>query len=252
MPFASVIKVTHRDHHKGASDGVEVVYDGTLNKYMAGDRERPARRAWNHPCVIVRRENDDVWLLAMTTFKGRMLEEKLAKYPVETQRYIAKGVVPLFPALTHPLVKEGDRRYRVLTMQDKEIGKLKDIGGYVKLRTVYRMDWRDLQTFNGRNRCLDEESTARLVGLVRSVCELDWAKDGAKVAGVQKVAGKKEIVKKKVVEKEATTTKIKKKATPGPKAGKHINKVMKSTSKGQPVKKVKQKLEIASVRLRKS
>lgn len=182
MPFASVIKVTHRDHHKGASDGVEVIYEASQKsqtKYSAGDNERPRRRAWNHPCVIVRKEQSDVWILGMTTYKGRTLEEKLAKYPLETRRRHAKAVVPMAPTTGHMLAKEGDKRYKPLLLQ-RTSSKAKEVGGYVKLSTVYKMDWRDLQTFNGSNRCLDEESTARLVGLVGSVCGLEWAKVSTK------------------------------------------------------------------------
>ena len=180
MPFASVIKVTHRDHHKGASDGVEVTYDATQNvksKYMAGDSERPRRRAWNHPCVIVKRDGNDVWILGITSFKGRTLEEKLAKYPVATRRSIAKAIVPIAPtpANAHVLCKEGDKRYAPLTLEGDGTGSGraksagKEVGGYVKLSTVYKMDWRDLQRWSGGKRGLDEESTARLVRLVGTV-----------------------------------------------------------------------------------
>lgn len=130
MPFASVIKVTHRDHHKGASDGVEVVFDVSQSSnamYIAGDAERPRRRAWNHPCVIVRKEQNDVWILGLTTYKGRTLEEKLAKYPPETRRRHARAVVPLAPATGHILAKEGDKRYKPLTFERRTERKGKSV-----------------------------------------------------------------------------------------------------------------------------
>ena len=60
MPYASVIKVTHKDRHKGAGDGVEVI---------AGKEEgsRPGRRAWNHPAIIVKCEGEKVYLVAVST-----------------------------------------------------------------------------------------------------------------------------------------------------------------------------------------
>ena len=63
MPWASVIKITHRDYHKGNDDGVEVVWDRRNDYRERTDRDgkasglcmRPNRRAWNHPCLIVQR-----------------------------------------------------------------------------------------------------------------------------------------------------------------------------------------------------
>ena len=202
MPFASVIKVTHRDHHKGASDGVEVVYDAAQNSkqnHMSGDTERPRRRAWNHPCVIVRKEGNDVWILGITSFKGRTLEEKLAKYPVGTRRSIAKTIVPIAPtpANARVLCREGDKRYAPLTLEGDGNGNGKGVGGYVKLSTVYKMDWRDLQRWSGGKRGLDEESMARLVRL--------WS--------AAEKFGKKNDVREQARQKQDVTEKAKKQQT---------------------------------------
>ena len=206
----------------------------TKSKCMAGDGERPRRRAWNHPCVIVRRENNDVWILGLTTYKGRTLEEKLAKYPLETRRKIACWVVPIHPSPAHLLAKDGDVQYQPLTFGEVS-GKGKGVGGYVKLSTLYKMDWRDLQTFNGSQRCLDEQSTARLVWLVGDVCGQKWAK--GKLRDVVKQTAKKEVGKKKAVQ----TPK-----RPGPMRGKQGSRVKKSRLRVQRVKNVKQKLENAA------
>lgn len=119
----------------------------------------------------------------------------------------------------------------------------------MKLDTVYKMDWRDLQAFNGSKKCLDEESTARLVGLVGSVCGLEWAKMQVKDVVTQDV--KKEAPKKEVT-KIAMQKEVKRKAPASPKEGKQPKRAMKSTFKVRPAKHAKQKLEIATIRLRKS
>ena len=208
MPFASVIKVTHRDHHKGASDGVEVVYDAAQNSkhnHVPVVTERPRRRAWNHPCVIVRKEGNDVWILGITSFKGRTLEEKLEKYPVATRRSIAKAIVPIAPspANVHVLCKEGDKRYAPLTLEGDGSGSGtgksagRGVGGYVKLSTVYKMDWRDLQRWSGGKRGLDEESMARLVRL----------------SSAAEKFGKKNDVREQATQKQDVTEKAKKQQT---------------------------------------
>ena len=258
MPSASVIKVTHRDHHKGASDGVEVVFDVSQNshaKYTSGAAERPRRRAWNHPCVIVRKEQNDVWILGLTTYKGRTLEEKLAKYLLETRRRHARAVVPLASALATAtaqiLAREGDKRYRPLTFEQADGGgKGREVGGYVRLDTLYKMDWRDLQVFNnGNKRCLDVESIARLVGLVGWVCGFEWAK--RQVKDVQTQDSTKEAPEKEVA-KVAVQKEAERKAPARPKEGKQPKTAMKSSFRARTVKNGKQKLEIAAVRLRKS
>ena len=60
MPYASVIKVTHKDRHQGASDGVEVI----AGKGRGG---RPGRKAWNHPAIIVKCEGEKVYIVAVST-----------------------------------------------------------------------------------------------------------------------------------------------------------------------------------------
>ena len=160
--------------------------------------DRPRRRAWNHPCVIVKKEGNDVWILGLTSFKGRELDEKLEKYPLETRRKIARGIVGIASSSSHGpdkknahiLAREGDEKYQDLLIENKtcssggeegttsqrtpKASKSRAIGGYVKLTTVYKMDWRDLQRWNGGDKCLDDESTARLVGLIGQVCGKGW------------------------------------------------------------------------------
>ena len=82
MPWATVIQVLHRDHHKGKGDGVCVLGEtgrgkGAGNVKGKGDGEgqeegnmRPGRRAWNHPVVILKRSaaEDRVFLVAVRSF----------------------------------------------------------------------------------------------------------------------------------------------------------------------------------------
>ena len=176
---------------------MQVILDGSCPK-TEDKGDRPRRRAWNHPCVIVKKEGNDVWILGLTSFKGRGLDEKLEKYPIETRRKIARGIVGIASSSSHGpdkknahiLAREGDEKYQDLLIENKtcssggeegttsqrtpKASKSRAIGGYVKLSTVYKMDWRDLQTWNGGDKCLDDESTARLVGLIGQVCGKGW------------------------------------------------------------------------------
>lgn len=63
MPWAGVIKVTHKDRHRGSHDGVKIV-----GKCQS---ERPGRRAWNHPVVIVKRKGERVLVLAVRPTTGK-------------------------------------------------------------------------------------------------------------------------------------------------------------------------------------
>lgn len=160
MPWAGVIKVTHRDHHKGASDGVEVL--------GAEQGERPGRRAWNHPVVVLQRRGERVWVGAMTSFKGRSLARKFGKYGEKTRARLLREVLPVSPCEDHPFAKR-DKEYRGLTL---EKGRRMNRAGYVKLGEVYAMDWRDLQRFDRKSMralCLDGDSVQRLLRLFKKV-----------------------------------------------------------------------------------
>lgn len=199
MPWAGVIKVTHRDFHKGGKkgggDGVEVIGGGatTAAKKPAAaskggegggavreeddeegaseqqQQQRPGRRAWNHPVIVLKRDGERVWVLAMTTYKGRSLEQKVAKYGEKTRRRLLKEVLPILPTDDHPLVRLGQKEYRGLKLDgDGRTHKM----GYIKLGEVYAMDWRDLQRYgreSKRRYCLDKESAERLLRVFRNV-----------------------------------------------------------------------------------
>jgi hypothetical protein len=200
LPFATVIDVTRRDHCKGsAHKGVEVVYDRcailkALKKRLKKEQveaqsersgPRPAQKFWNQPCLIIGRENEKVWILPMASFKGKSLDEKIQKYPEHTRKVIASGVIGLSSFGSHPLRRAGDQRYRPLNLVNGA-GMNGAKNTYVKLDAVVKLDWRDLQIWPDRrtgadpqqSRMLDEESTARLLGLVKSVCGGAW--DGAR------------------------------------------------------------------------
>lgn len=160
MPWAGVIKVTHRDHHKGASDGVEVL--------GAEEGERPGRRAWNHPVVVLKRREERVWVVAMTSFKGRSLAKKFGKYGEKTRARLLREVLPIWPSNDHPFAKK-DKEYKGLTLEN---GRRLNKAGYVKLGEVYAMDWRDLQRFDRnsmRQLCLDDASIQRLLKLLKKI-----------------------------------------------------------------------------------
>lgn len=160
MPWAGVIKVTHRDHHKGASDGVEVL--------GAEEGERPGRRAWNHPVVVLKRKGERVWVIAVTSFRGRSLVKKFEKYGEKAMGRILREVVPIWPCDDHPFAKK-NKEYKGLRL---ESGSRMNKTGYVKLGIVYAMDWRDLQRFdrNGKREfCLDDASVQRLLKLFKKV-----------------------------------------------------------------------------------
>lgn len=160
MPWAGVIKVTHRDHHKGASDGVEVL--------GAEEGERPGRRAWNHPVVVLKKRGERVWVVAMTSFKGRSLAKKFGKYSEKTRTRLLREVLPIWPCNDHPFTKT-DKEYRGLSLEN---GRRMHKTGYVKLGEVYAMDWRDMQRFDRKSKrelCLDNASVQRLLRLFKKI-----------------------------------------------------------------------------------
>lgn len=180
MPWAGVIKITHRDFHKAKEgDGVEVIgstFTGGSNDKKEGATtkkpERPRQRAWNHPVVVLKREGERVWFVAVTSYKSRNLKEKFAKYPEKARKRMLGEVLPIMPANDHPFDEEqgvGGDDYRGLKLAGGV--KMRKVG-YVKLGTVYAMDWRDLQRFGRESKqrfCLDDESSERLLRVFKAV-----------------------------------------------------------------------------------
>ena len=182
MPWAGVIKVTHRDHHKGASDGVEVL--------GAEQGDRPGRRAWNHPVVVLKRRGDRVWVVALTSFKGRSLAKKFEKYGEKARARMLREVLPIPPFDDHPLAKK-DKEYKGLTL---ERGGRMNKPGYVKLREVYAMDWKDLQHVDRtgtRDLRLDDASVQRLLRLFKKVNpKIHRLMEGSKSGDAEQKAGR--------------------------------------------------------------
>jgi hypothetical protein len=112
----------------------------------------------------------------MTTFGGRSLDTKFAAkgYSSHHCLQLSKNNVPLPGAPKHIMFKAGDKRYA--TLEFEEPGPVGSSPGYVKLDTLYKMDWRDLQRF-GRNvkTILCQESTGRLLTLLKDVSGYDPA-----------------------------------------------------------------------------
>lgn len=220
LPWAGVIKITHKDFHRGSGDGVEVVFDGSdsgnggnggkagakaIGKMkdakgktdgkgtLKADSDRPRRRSWNHPCVILRRDGHSVWIMGITSFHGRTLSEKLAKYPSETRKKIAAKYVPIRSGGIGDGGRKGvgEEMYKPLRTEENGNGGKKTAGrsaieGYVRLETMYKIDSRDLQRWGGASNAavkegkdaqvvmLDEDSTGRLLALVTKVCGVCW------------------------------------------------------------------------------
>jgi hypothetical protein len=110
----------------------------------------------------------------MTTFGGRSLDAKFAakKYPHRRCLQLSRKYVPLPGTTNHILSKAGDKMYSSLRFEEPT--PVDASPGYVKLDTLYKMDWRDLQRFGrGGKTIMCKESIGRLLTLLKDVSGYD-------------------------------------------------------------------------------
>ena len=81
-----------------------------------------------------------------------------------------RGMQPHGP--TCPFVPEG--LYDSLELEERDGKRGERVGGYVKLGTLYKMDWRDLQKRHGGTNMVDGPSMERVIMLAVGVLRDDW------------------------------------------------------------------------------
>ncbi|KAF2013869.1 hypothetical protein BU24DRAFT_494258 [Aaosphaeria arxii CBS 175.79] len=109
---------------------------------------------YNHPVVVVSRPKDQdhiVHFQIITSFQGKDLGQK---YDKDTEYHLSRRswYLPIYPSPDHPDIDSKKSRKKYPTLELAQGAVLRG-NSYVKIRSIYKIDWRLLKPYDAASEC---------------------------------------------------------------------------------------------------